>query len=413
MTRLMRRILMVAVLGSWPLVNPTPGHAATASHLTFDIRFDVRPTYVWVHTTVSVDDGELRMGVSLTGPDGVHSYDGEIWKPGPDSHVGGMAVKPGAVYRSTVCAEARGAWGEERRCEQRTRAFPEPVADFNGDGRTDFAVYRPEDKDWYVLGPSGDTVQFGGWIWRQQIGAIPVPGDYDNDNRADPAIRKRELSVWEFQLSTVKDIVASLGAEGDVTVPADYNGDGATDVATFQPATGTWSIIDLRLDQPAPRGPQEVRTAQWGGPGDRAAPADYTGDGIIDLAVYRPGTSTWHVRRSEDGASEAVRWGARGDVPVPGDYDGDRRADLAVFRPSTGDWLIRPSNGAPTYQVRVGGAGDRPAPGDYDGDGRVDPAAVRSGTPNRWFVRRADGTVGTVEVGLATDVPIPSLYLPR
>jgi hypothetical protein len=29
---------------------------------------------------------------------------------------------------------------------------------------------------------------------------------------------------------------------------------------------------------------------------------------------------------------------------VPGDYDNDGRADLAVFRPGTGEWLIRRSS---------------------------------------------------------------------
>jgi hypothetical protein len=30
-----------------------------------------------------------------------------------------------------------------------------------------------------------------------------------------------------------------------------------------------------------------------------------------------------------------------GDVPAPGDYDGDGIIDLAVFRPSTGQWLVK------------------------------------------------------------------------
>ena len=40
------------------------------------------------------------------------------------------------------------------------------------------------------------------------------------------------------------------------------------------------------------------------------------------------------------------QWGLNGDVPVADDYDGDGVADLAVYRPSTGEWFVRPSSGA-------------------------------------------------------------------
>ena len=41
--------------------------------------------------------------------------------------------------------------------------------------------------------------------------------------------------------------------------------------------------------------------------------------------------------------SVSFQWGLDGDVPVPGDYDGDGVTDLAVWRPSTGMWFIRTS----------------------------------------------------------------------
>ena len=84
-------------------------------------------------------------------------------------------------------------------------------------------------------------------------------------------------------------------------------------------------------------------------------PADYNGDGKMDLAVYRPSTGHWFVRNQFN-----VQFGDSGDVAVPGDYNGDRLTDVAIYRPSTGQWFVRNvlavSFGDATYvpMVRIG-----------------------------------------------------------
>jgi hypothetical protein len=67
-------------------------------------------------------------------------------------------------------------------------------------------------------------------------------------------------------------------------------------------------------------------------------PGDYNGDGLTDLALYRPSTGQWFIG-FPDRTYVVENWGATGDVPVPGDYDGDGKTDIAVYRPSVGCWF--------------------------------------------------------------------------
>jgi hypothetical protein len=124
------------------------------------------------------------------------------------------------------------------------------LGDYDGDGRTDIALYGAELSSWYMLlSSSGQlrTVPFG------SAGFEPVPGDYDGDGRADLALRDPAASTWYIiYSSTNQQQVVPFGSAGFEPVPGDYDGDGRTDFALRDPGSSTWYIIYSSTGQLVP-----------------------------------------------------------------------------------------------------------------------------------------------------------------
>ena len=241
--------------------------------------------------------------------------------------------------------------------------------------------------------------------------------DFNNDGYASAFVWRPGSNAYFYysdDLTAGSPAATSVqfGTTGDIPVRIDYNGDGIPDLAVFRPSNGTW-YIDID------RNGTVNDSVQFGAPGDIPVPGDYDRDGRTDLAVFRPSNGTWYIRFSVSGSTTSVQFGTNGDIPVPADYNGDFRTDIAVWRPSNGNWYVNVFlDGVVHFQGQFGTAGDIPVPGDYGPtdssnapDGFADFAVFRPST-GTWYVSRNRNSVVDLAVQFGTngDIPVGGIY---
>lgn len=283
------------------------------------------------------------------------------------------------------------------------------VAAIRVEASTGFEVFRPSTSTWYSLS-SGTKEPLSAMQWGLATDVL-VPADYDGDRKTDIAVWRPESGVWYIRRSSDdsllivqwgKATVHPYGVMPDVPVPADYDGDGQADIAVWRPDTGIWYVLNS-ADNYAQ---EKAKIFHWGKFGDVPIQADYDGDGQADLAVFRPVENRWYVRQSKTGEWQVQRFGNAGyDLLIPADYTGDGKADIAVYR--LGTWFVLDSANNQTEIFQFGFGDDTPVPADYDADGETDFAVFRKGA---WYIYESSGPrFRTFHFGLEGDIPLNSL----
>ena len=277
------------------------------------------------------------------------------------------------------------------------------TGDYNGDGRADYGVVRTTSSSWrwYM-----DTDRDGSSELRPDLTEEASSGtrfalDMDGDGRDDLVTVKKDGASFRWFIDTNRNGFPNVDVafgfvdtddtgenRSDRLVPADYDGNGTVDIAVVRKgANGRWRwYVDTNRNG--------VTNLQYtfgvvdlDGEGsdtsDIPEPRDYDGDGAADPAVRRAedGSWRWFADTDRDGLSEISQtFGHTSDIAFPADYDGDGVADFAVVRRQGANWrwyVDTDRNGFSNVNSTFGLVIDHPMPADYDGDGRTDFAVVR------------------------------------
>ena len=207
-------------------------------------------------------------------------------------------------------------------------------------------------------------------------GTSTPPATLEPSIAPTPSVATPTVTPSPGPTSSPPESITYLAGDGD------YNGDGTAEIAIYRPGTGLWAI-------------RRMSRFYFGGGDDIPVPGDYRGDGTTAAAVFRPAQSLWLIR-----GLSSFYFGASTDRPVPGDYDGDGSHEPGIFREESGLWAVRDLT-----RVYFGGDGDLPVPGDYTGEGTIEIGIFRPGT-GLWALRG----VNRVYFGRSGDSLIPADY---
>ena len=305
--------------------------------------------------------------------------------------------------------------------------------DFDGDGIADVAFLDPLNKKWLLIygkDQKEEEIDLSQNILQEYNGTdllVPIPADYDGDKKTDIAIFNVNEARWyilESKSSFLRRKIFCWLAD-EIPLPMDVDSDGKADITCYNATRKSWPTLLSAANQqfvdrnfPTPT----VSTSLY---------ADIDGDKSADYVLYSPEKKQLSVYISSNNfnptKSIKVILGEPSSKLVLEDYDGDKKTDIAIWTPENGNWevayakdlLSLDTSTAPqpfigcgitnptvnenahttciTHSFSLGGPGSIPMPGDYNGDGKAELAIYDTKT-NTLEILSSDGTKRSIDL---------------
>ncbi|MFB6890078.1 FG-GAP-like repeat-containing protein [Kitasatospora sp. NPDC056327] len=171
--------------------------------------------------------------------------------------------------------------------------------------------------------------------------------------------------------------------------PADFNGDGRTDLAAVDAATGKMFLYPgTGLGT---FGERTLIGTNWDSL-TNVTPGDFNGDGKADIAAVGKSDGNLYVYPGTGTGAFGAPWSAGTGWNSlhhfsAGDFNGDGKADIAAVGIGDGNLYVFPGTGTGWFAAPINAGNgwnnlDRFTGGDFNGDGKADIAAVGIGDGN-------------------------------
>jgi len=266
------------------------------------------------------------------------------------------------------------------------------TGDFNGDGKLDLAIANQTGNTVSILLGNGDGTFQGHVDYPAGTGPFSLAtGDFDGDGVLDLAVVNQSTNQVSILLGVGDGTFEFSGSYDTGQLPfgiaiGDFNRDGQLDLAVANYTDGTVSILLGYGD-----GTFGTRTDYATGPSpEMLATADLNADGKLDLAVGTNQATASQISillGNGDGTFQPHNDFPAGSKPrsvIPADFNGDGKIDLAVANYGSSNVSLLLGKGDGTFSSGIdyptGTSPQSITTGDFAGNGRLDLAVANYGS---------------------------------